>query len=124
MAEQLVEKAWMSLGGQKSLWPGDIVEFFTNFAPPAPRDVPDHERPRVEIASEAFLAVVGSAHCTLHGRSQEAIGVLKSGRLAALFADGETGAEQELQLQRRQLDQATSISDLNELVVVLQRQGA
>lgn len=114
----------MSLDGQKSLQPNDVVEFFTNFAPPAPRDVSDDERPRVEIASEVFLAVVGSAHCTIHGRSQEVMGVLQSGRLAALFAGGENDAEQELQLQRRQLDQATSISDIKELLALLRRQGA
>jgi hypothetical protein len=121
-AGRLLEKAWASFDGQEPLTPEELAGFCSHFAPPAPRDVPDDERPGVLIASEAFLALTGAIHCVLHGRAREAMSVLENGRVAALVADGTEGAARELALERRQLDAAASISDMQELVTVLRRQ--
>jgi hypothetical protein len=123
-AERLLAKAWASLGGQEPPTPDEMAEFWSNFAPPPPRDVPDDERPGAEIASEAFLALLGAIHCAVHGRAQEAVHVLENGLLAARFADRAQGAAREMALQRRDLDAAASISGVQELVTVLRRQEA
>jgi hypothetical protein len=122
-AERLLDKAWAALGGQEPLTPDELFEFWSGFAPPAPRDAPDDERPMVDMASEAFMALIGAAHCVIHGRTREAVHVLGDGRMAALLADGTEGAARELALQRRQLDAAESISGMPELVTALRRQG-
>lgn len=121
-AERLLEKAWASLGGQEPPTPDELAAFWSDFAPPPPRDVPGDDRAGVLIANEAFLALVGAIHCVMHGRAREAVSVLENGRMAALVADGTAGAARELALQRRQMDAAASISDLQELVTVLRRQ--
>lgn len=118
-AGRFLERGWASVDGQEPLTPDEVVEFWSDFAPPPPRDVPDEERPGVMIASEAFLALVGAFHCAIHGQSREAVNVLESGRMVALVAGGTEGVARELPLQRRQLAAATSISDMRELVTVL-----
>jgi hypothetical protein len=120
---RLLEKAWGSLDGQEAPTPDDLLEFWSNFAPPAPRGVSDHERPGVVIACEAFGAVLSAIHCAIHGRAQEAVNVLEDGRVVAQLTGGPESADRELALQRRQLDAAESVSDLRELVTVLRRNG-
>ena len=122
-AGRLLDKAWAALGGQEPLTADELARFWSGFAPPAPRDAADDERPMVMMASEAFLALVGAVHCVIHGRAQEAVSVLESGRVAALVADGTEGAARELALQRRQLDEAASIPGLQEPVTALRAQG-
>jgi hypothetical protein len=121
-AGRLLEKAWASLDGQERPAPDEMVEFFSNFAPPAPRDVSDDVRPGVMIASEAFGALVSAIHCAMHGRAQEVVNVLEDGRIAAYLAGGTQGAVRELALQRRQLEAAASICDIEELIAVLRRE--
>jgi hypothetical protein len=121
-AGRLLEKAWASLDGQERPTPDEMVEFWSNFAPPAPRDVSDDVRPGVMIANEAFGALVSAVHCAMHGRAQEAVNVLEDGRMAAQLAGGTEAAVRELALQRCQLEAAASISDMQELVAVLRRE--
>jgi hypothetical protein len=122
-ANRLLEKAWVSLDGQERPTSDELGEFLLSFAPLAPRDVSDDERPGLMIASEAFGALVSAVHCAMYGRAQEAVNVLEDGRVAAQLAGGTEGAVRELALQRRQLDAAASISDMHELVIVLRRQA-
>jgi hypothetical protein len=121
-AGRLLEKAWATLDGQEWLTPDELLEFCSNCAPPAPRDVPDDERPGAMMVCEAFCALLSAIHCAMHGRAQEAMNVLENGRVAAQLADGTEGAVRELAIQRRQLDAAASIPDIQELVTVLRRE--